>query len=155
KRLQSPVAAQRIIHGTLLPCELRRVENDEIKALPIANGQLQVFEYFALHEGDVSQAVARRVLPAQLDGRLGDIDAEHFACSCPCGMQTKPARVAERIEHPSPRSIEGDRAAILALVQIETGLLPFHQVDEELDTIFVNHQHLRRRPPPENTVLQL
>src|SRR5207253_4905022 len=73
-RLQVLVAAQRLLDGVLAARELRRVEDDQAKALAAAGAVVEVVEDVGFVEGDV-QAVEPGVFPCQRQGGLGGIDA--------------------------------------------------------------------------------
>ena len=85
--------------------------------------------YGAIHVGDVRRAAGQR------------IDAER-------------AGEAERVQHPPAAALRADDAPVLALIQVEAGLLPAQQVDREAQAVLGDLQVGRAAARPTRTPLR-
>ena len=138
--------------------ELGRIEHDGIKTAALLDEQPQ-----ALVDVGVQRLVARRVEAVQrhVGIRLGQcrrrrIDAQHMRrAAVQCG-HAEAAGVAKAVQHALAAELPhriGERPAVVALVEVEAGLVAVRHIDAEPPAVLVD-RHLgrpglgRRRPQP-------
>ena len=85
---------------------------------------------------------------AEHDGSLAGVDAEHFAGAADGrGGHAESAAVAEHVQHAAIAEIAGGRDAVLALVEVEAGLLALGQIDFVFQAIIDDQQRAVGRLP--------
>ncbi len=115
----------------------------------------EVLEDIGAFKSDVFQAIAPGVLPRQGQGRLGGIDADHLAGPGTGGEQPEAAGIAKGIEDAPAGSESRHLPPIVALVEVEAGLLPFSQVDNEANAVLLDLDDPLRRAAAKRAVVDL
>lgn len=114
----------------------RRIEDDEIKALPLITQQTQAFQGIALLGANLSEAIGCHIALQERKGAGGGVDCQHLAGSCLGERQGECTTVAEQVEHPAPRSKALQQAAIGTVIVEPAGLLSGIRIDRETAAIF-------------------
>lgn len=98
--IEAQVAPQRSVHTCPVPGHFGRIKDHRVEAFVRCGNSFQGLEAVAFKRlQPVADPVEIRVGPGQLQGRLGDVDRDHFPCSSvDQSVERKAARVGEHVE---------------------------------------------------------
>ena len=145
------VAAEGLLGELLGVGELRRVEHHEVEVAGTVAEAAELLEDVALDELGLGQAVEGGVAAGLLQRGAGEINVRDGRGTGDLRGDTKAAGVTEGVEDTAALGGLGDQAAVLALVQVEAGLVALADVDLEADGTFVNDDALGRLGTCEQT----
>src|SRR6185436_16289109 len=103
----------------------RRIEHDELEGLVGTGLPAEVPADVAAVEADaVGETVPDRMLGAPLERARRPVDRDDLAGAAPRGREREAPREAEEVQDAPAARDRLDESAVLALVEVEAGLLP-------------------------------
>lgn len=91
------------------------------------------------------QLVELDVLPGDIQRRLRGIHADHLRAAAHQSGNGEGAGVGEAVQHPTAGGVIARRRAAVALVEVETGLVPLLNIHQQLHAVFGDRQQFRRQ----------
>src|SRR5690606_9444191 len=82
--------------------------------------------------------IQRQVAPRALQRRAGAVDGEHARRAAGQRLQAEAAGVAEAVEHAAPGGELARQQAVLALVEVEAGLVSAADIDLQPDAVLLD-----------------
>jgi len=153
--LQAAIAAESVIDGMTSAGELGRVEHHDAEPLPGLFHRNELAKHLPAPKLDLRQSVQEGILARQRQGGLGNVHADDLAGPGAGGHDPETAGVAEGVQHAPAQREPRDGMAIVALIEIEPGLLAFCQVHQHSQSSFLDHHGTRRRGAPKQSVFHL
>src|SRR6266850_4436963 len=140
------VATRRRGQRVLAPSEGRGIEDDGPEALARRLEAPQEIEGIALSDlGPGAQPIELEVAPREGERVGRGVEEKRLPGSPGQGVAGEGARVAEAVEDPAASRMAGEEGAVLALVQVEPGLVTGARGDREAAIAFAHDELLTRR----------
>src|SRR6266849_2654757 len=140
------VATRRCGQRVLAPREGRGIEDDGSEALACSLEAPQEIEGIALSDlGPGAQPIELEVAPREGERAGRGIEEKRLPGSPGEGVAGEGARIAEAVEDPAASRMVGEEGAVLALVQVEPGLVTGARGDCEAAAALGHDELLARR----------
>lgn len=144
--VQAEIAFESLLDAAAVPGHLRGIQDDGIKLLPLL---FELFEdsvgFARLKTNAVADGIQFRVRSRLINGGLGGVEGLHgLRLTIDDGVEGERAGVAVHFQHVMIFEIAGGCQAVVALVEVEPGLLSGDHIHAVADAVLFEEEVRRR-----------